>query len=154
MDMWITRKREFSHIPTAQQQQLFLTKFDGRPHARCGGLVGPCYGQARIYLKEPLRGKNMAAYVIYNRLEVTDQEALDEYRSKVGAVMANFGGRVIARDTEPRVLEGEWSGVQQLIIEFPDMDALDRWYNSDEYRPLLEMRRGATRGNVITVNGV
>ena len=96
----------------------------------------------------------MAAYVIYNLLEVTDQDAIDEYRSKVGAVMADFGGRVVARDTEPRVLKGEWSGLRQLIIEFPDMDALERWHNSDEYRPLLEMRRGAARGNVITVNGV
>jgi len=30
--MWITRKRELPHIPTAQQQQLFLTKFDGIPN--------------------------------------------------------------------------------------------------------------------------
>ncbi len=96
----------------------------------------------------------MAADVIYNLLEVTDQDAIDEYRSKVGAVMADFGGRVVARDTEPRVLEGEWSGVRQLIIEFPDMDAVERWHKSDDYKPLLEMRLGATRGNLVAVNGV
>ncbi len=32
LDMWITRCREFSHIPTAQQQP-FLTKSDGKPSA-------------------------------------------------------------------------------------------------------------------------
>ncbi len=96
----------------------------------------------------------MAAYVIYNPLEITDPDAIEEYRSKVRAVMANFGGRVIALDTEPKVLEGEWSGIRNVIIEFPDMDAVERWYNSDDYKPLLEMRLGASRGNLIAVNGV
>ena len=41
-----------------------------------------------------------------------------------------------------------------MVIEFPDMDALERWYNSDDYKPLLEIRLRAARGNAIAVNGV
>ncbi len=96
----------------------------------------------------------MAAYVIYNRLEDTDPDAIEEYRSKVRAVMAEFGGRIIALSAEPTVFEGEWSGTVSVIIEFPDMDAVERWYNSDEYRPLREMRLGASRGNLVALNGV
>ncbi len=95
----------------------------------------------------------MAAYVIYNQLEVTDQVAFDEYRSKVRSVLADFGAQVLAADSEPKVLEGEWTGTRYVVIEFPDMDAIERWHDSDEYKPLLEMRLGATRGNIIAVNG-
>ena len=96
----------------------------------------------------------MAAYVIYNLLEVTDADAHAAYRSKVRPVMANYGARVLASDTDAQVLEGEWSGVRNVIIEFPDMDAVERWHKSDDYKPLLDMRLGAARGNLVALNGV
>ncbi len=73
---------------------------------------------------------------------------------RVRALLAGFDARVIAADPEAKVLEGEWSGVRTMIIEFPDMDAIERWHKSDDYKPLLDMRLGATRGNLIAVNGV
>ena len=96
----------------------------------------------------------MVAYVIYNQLEVTDQEALDEYRATVRPVMDKYGARVLAVGTDAKVFEGEWSGVRTIIIEFPDMESIERWHTSDDYKPLLEMRLGATRGNLIAVTGV
>ena len=96
----------------------------------------------------------MVAYVIYNQLEVTDQEALDEYRATVRPVMDKYGARVLAVGTDAQVLEGEWSGVRAMIIEFPDIYAIEHWHMSDDYKPLLEMRLGATRGNLIAVNGI
>ena len=49
----------------------------------------------------------------------------------------------------------EWRGIRNGIIEFPDMDAVERFYNSDDYKPLLDTRLGATRGgNVIAMNGI
>ncbi len=41
-----------------------------------------------------------------------------------------------------------------MVIEFPEMDAFERWHNSDDYKPLLAMRLRAARGNAIAVNGV
>ncbi len=96
----------------------------------------------------------MSAYVIYNLLEVTDPDALAEYRANFRPVMDKYDARVLAGEPEPKVLEGEWGGVRTMIIEFPDMDALERWHNSDDYKPLLNMRLGASRGNMIAVNGV
>ena len=96
----------------------------------------------------------MAAYMIYNQLEITDPDMWREYRSKAGSGMAEYGARILAFESETKVLEGEWAGVHNVIIEFPDMDALERWYNSDDYKPLLEMRLRAARGNTIAVNGV
>ena len=96
----------------------------------------------------------MAAYVIYTQLEVTDQEALDEYRATVMPVMEKYGARVLAGGKDAKVFEGEWSGIGTFIIEFPDMDSIERWHTADDYKPLLEMRLGATRGNLIAVPGL
>jgi uncharacterized protein (DUF1330 family) len=96
----------------------------------------------------------MAAYVIYHRLEVADPEAWEQYRSKIRGLLADFGGRVIAAEPEPKVLEGERTGTRNVAIEFPDMEAVQRWHSSDEYKPLKDLRLGAARGNVIAVNGV
>ncbi len=96
----------------------------------------------------------MAAYVLYNQLEVTDQDAWAEYGSKIRAQMADYGGRILAAEANPKVLEGEWGGTRNVIAEFADMEMLERWYNSDDYKPLLEMRLGASLGNLIAVNGV
>ncbi len=43
VDMWITRWREFPHIPTAQQQPKFLQKSDGRPITVLQGLAKRAY---------------------------------------------------------------------------------------------------------------
>lgn len=96
----------------------------------------------------------MSAYVIYHQIEVTDPDKFAAYRSKIREVLARFGGRVIASDPQPKTLEGEWSGTRNVIIEFPDMAAIERWHHSDEYKPFLTLRRSATRGNVIAVNGL
>ena len=31
-----------------------------------------------------------------------------------------------------------------MIIEFPDMDALNSWYNAPEYQPLIALRKACT----------
>jgi uncharacterized protein (DUF1330 family) len=44
-----------------------------------------------------------------------------------------------------------------VIIEFPDMSALEAWYNSAEYRPLMTMRQSAVdidKETLITLEGV
>ena len=96
----------------------------------------------------------MVAHVIYNQLEVTDQGAMDAYRATVRPVMDKYGARVLAVGIDAQVLEGEWGGVRTMIIEFPDRDAIERWHNSADYKPLLEMRLAATSGNLIALNGV
>ena len=96
----------------------------------------------------------MAAYAILNLLEITDPDGWQKYRIKIQPVLAEFGARVIAADPKFKLLEGEWNGVSNVIIEFPDLDTADRFYNSEEYKPLLDMRLETTRGNLIVLGGI
>ena len=39
---------------------------------------------------------------------------------------------------------GHWKPERVVIIEFPDMDSLNRWYNAPEYKPLIALRKACT----------
>jgi uncharacterized protein (DUF1330 family) len=96
----------------------------------------------------------MPAYVIAYMTEARDQEALAEYRRRTTDVVAAHGGRFIVRGGAHETLEGEWNAVRLVVIEFPDADAARRWYESDAYAPLRELRRGASDTDIVLVEGV
>ena len=41
-----------------------------------------------------------------------------------------------------------------VIIEFPDLEAAKGWYESDDYAPLRELRRSASKTDIFVVEGV
>ena len=96
----------------------------------------------------------MPAYVIADVREAWDADALDEYRRRNTDAVANHGGRFVVRGGEQSLLEGEWESRRLVVIEFPDLAAARAWYDSDEYAPLKELRRGASTTNIMLVDGV
>ena len=95
----------------------------------------------------------MPAYVIAD-VEVKDPEHYPEYVRQVRATVEKFGGAFIARGGGCEVLEGKWKPHRVVIIQFPDMTALRRWYTSAEYAPLIELRQKYSEGSLIAVEGV
>ena len=96
----------------------------------------------------------MPAYVIASVTEARDQDKLVEYRERNTGVVAAHGGRFVARGGPHEILEGDYSPVRVVIIEFPDMDAARGWYQSDDYAPLRELRRSASDTDIIVVEGM
>jgi uncharacterized protein (DUF1330 family) len=95
----------------------------------------------------------MAAYVIAD-ITVQDAELYEEYRLRVPAVIEKYGGRYLLRGGAFEVFEGEWRPSRLIVLEFPDMDALQRWYQSADYQALLSIRQRAARSNLIAADGV
>jgi len=86
----------------------------------------------------------MAAYLIAEHV-VTDAVKFDEYRIKVGPMIAKHGGRYLTRGGSHKMPEGgHWKPERVVIIEFPDMNALNAWYTSAEYQPLIALRKQCT----------
>ncbi len=96
----------------------------------------------------------MPAYVIADVREVRDLDALLEYRARNTDAVANHGGRFVVRGGEATVLEGEWDTRRMVVIEFPDAPAARAWWDSEEYAPLKELRRGASDTNIVLLEGV
>lgn len=95
----------------------------------------------------------MPAYLIAEHT-ITDAAKFDEYRIKVGPMIAKHGGRYITKGHEQVEKDNAvWQPGRVVIVEFPDMAALNAWYSSDEYKPLIALRRAASKDVLITLNG-
>jgi len=94
----------------------------------------------------------MAAYVIAE-VEVTDPAAYEEYRKKVPATIAQYGGKYLARGGATETKEGGWAPERLVVLEFPSMEQARRWYHSPEYAPALALRIRAARSKLLLVEG-
>jgi len=98
----------------------------------------------------------MPAYLIVEHI-ITDEAKFEEYRTKAGPMIAKYGGRYLTKGGSHKFPEGgPWKPERVVIIEFPDMDSLDRWYNAPEYQPLITLRKECTSDldMLITLEGV
>lgn len=95
----------------------------------------------------------MPAYLIAEHL-ITDPVRFEEYRSKVAPMIERFGGRYLTKGGSHKVLDGNWKPTRVVIIEFADMAALQAWYESPEYQPLIALRRGAGTDVLMSIDGV
>ena len=92
----------------------------------------------------------MPAYVV-GLHQITDPEKFAEYRTKIGPMVARYGGRYLTRGENLRMPEGGcWAPERVVVIEFPDMAAIDAWYTSPEYQPLIELRKACQSSNDMT----
>jgi len=95
----------------------------------------------------------MAAYLIGN-IEVTDPAAYEDYKKGVAATVAAYGGRSLARaGAMMEVMEGDWVPKRLVILEFPSVAQLKAWYNSPEYKPLLEIRLRSAKSSLVMIEG-
>jgi uncharacterized protein (DUF1330 family) len=86
----------------------------------------------------------MPAYVIAEH-KITDPSKFEEYRVKVGPMMAKYGGRYLTTGNNLKMPEGgHWTPERVVIIEFPDMASINAWYTSLEYQPLIALRKSCT----------
>lgn len=94
----------------------------------------------------------MAAYLMVE-VETTDEALMAEYRKHTPGLVARFGGRFIVRGGKTRTLEGSWTPSRVVVIEFPDFAAAERFYESADYKPVLDMRLRAGKSKAILVDG-
>ena len=94
----------------------------------------------------------MPAYVIA-RVQVADAEKYREYTKVTPGVIAQYGGRFVARASQVVTLEGPEETHRIVILEFPSMAAAKAWYSSPEYQEARRLRLGCATGTLIAVGG-
>lgn len=95
----------------------------------------------------------MAAYVIVET-DVTDPERYERYRAAATEAVVAAGGRYVARGGALDVLEGDWEPSRLVVLEFDDLAAARRWYDSEGYRQARQLREGAARLRMVAVQGL
>lgn len=94
----------------------------------------------------------MAAYLIAN-ITVNDPVRFAQYRDLVAPMIAPHGGRYLIRGGAVTVVEGAPGFDRVVVLEYPSMDALKRFYSSEDYAPLIALRQSCTISNVALVEG-
>lgn len=94
----------------------------------------------------------MTAYIIA-RVNVTDPDKYEGYKALSPAAIAAYGGRYLVRGGPIQTLEGEPESRRVVVLEFPTMEAAEKFYNSSEYGAAREKRRGAAEFQLILVEG-
>ena len=95
----------------------------------------------------------MPAYVIVET-DVTDPEQYEQYKAESPAAIAAGGGRFLVRGGELAVLEGDWQPSRIVVLEFDDLAAAKRWYESEAYQEAKKLRAGAASFRAVAVQGV
>ena len=94
----------------------------------------------------------MPAYVIVET-QVTDPGRYEQYKAAASATVTAGGGRYLVRGGEFAVLEGDWQPSRLVLLEFADLAAAKRWYESQGYQKVKQLRVGAAQLRVVAVQG-
>jgi len=95
----------------------------------------------------------MPAYLIVET-DITDPEQYEQYKAASPGAIAAHGGRFVVRGGETAVLEGDWNPKRLVVVEFDDLEAAKRFYDSPEYQAAMKLREGAARLNMVAVEGI
>ena len=91
----------------------------------------------------------MPAYCLFDIRAVHDQEAMARYIARVPACVAAHGGEYLFVGGPWQVVEGQWRPTHPVLIRFDDLEAANRWYESEDYRELKALRLGAVTSDAV-----
>ncbi|MEW6470791.1 MAG: DUF1330 domain-containing protein [Actinomycetota bacterium] len=95
----------------------------------------------------------MSACVI-GAVHVTDPAGIQEYAEKVGATVDKYGGHDEVRGKVVEVLEGDLNPHMTAVIAFETVDDARRWYESEEYSAVKEVRQRSARTDLLLLQSV
>ena len=95
----------------------------------------------------------MPAYVIAD-ITVTDAELYPSYTALTPGTIEKYGGRFVIRGGAHETVEGDWRPGRLVMLEFDDMAAARRWYDSPEYTEARAIRQRAATGSMIILQGL
>ena len=95
----------------------------------------------------------MPAYWVA-RSRISDPVEYKKYTDRVPAIIAKYGGKVLARGGRYQIMEGPDKFHRFVVIEFPSFEQGVACFQSDEYNKAAAFRRGENILDPIVRDGV
>ncbi|MCF5710039.1 DUF1330 domain-containing protein [Pseudomonas syringae] len=95
----------------------------------------------------------MKAYWIAH-VDVTDPQQYSDYTQRAPAAFALFGGKFLARGGRSEALEGRATPQRTVVIEFESYEQAMACYRSPEYQHAMSHRQGASKADIVIVEGM
>ena len=94
----------------------------------------------------------------YYLLVDVDIHNIDEYKkylNKVKPMVEKFGGKYLIKGGKIDAKETDlWKPTRIVLVQFPNKISALNWYNSEEYRPLKNLRLNNANSNILFIEGV
>jgi uncharacterized protein (DUF1330 family) len=94
-------------------------------------------------MSEARPSPSISTACLVGHITVKDAALWAEYRSRVPATLAPWGGELLLRGKRFAVLAGEHRHTDVVVIRFPDRAALEGWHASAAYQALVPLRQQA-----------
>ncbi|MCK1753978.1 DUF1330 domain-containing protein [Bradyrhizobium sp. 137] len=94
----------------------------------------------------------MTVYAIA-QLKMTDRAAYDRYQERFFDVFKKYGGKLLAADEHPRVLDGAWLHDKIVMMSFPDEAAFLAFSNAPDYEEISRDRKAGAQATILLVKG-
>jgi uncharacterized protein (DUF1330 family) len=117
--------------------------------AVCAALLGGVRGSSAQQESRP-------AFVIVERTATTGEESIQKQYAKLAReILPKYGARYLARSQRNTLLEGDGSAPCCIaILQFPDVDAVRRWYDSAENQSAAKIRQSGAKFRIIAIEGL
>tara|TARA_B100000524_G_C23633923_1_gene364206 strand:- start:41 stop:331 length:291 start_codon:yes stop_codon:yes gene_type:complete len=96
----------------------------------------------------------MSAGYVIAQLKVKNPENYKEYVNKVTPIVKKFGGEFLVRNGEYKIFDGETDFPRIILLKFPSYERALQWYNSEEYKPVKQIRLDNAEGTNIIIRGL
>jgi uncharacterized protein (DUF1330 family) len=98
---------------------------------------------------EPL----MTVYAV-GQLKFTDRAAYERYAARFRGVLKQFGGRLLAADEQPEIIEGRWDRDKIVLLSFLNATAFHGFFESAQYREIAKDRKAGADTLLLLVHGI
>ena len=95
----------------------------------------------------------MSAYLIAN-VDIKDAEKIKEYLSSTPEILKKYTGRFLVRGGEIWIAEGDWNPARLVVVEFDTFKQAKEFWNSEDYKPLKDLRQKSAKTDMIIVEGI
>ena len=85
-------------------------------------------------------------------MRVHDKEGFEKFRQMAGPTIAYYGGKVLVREPNPDLREGNNLGLI-LVIEFKSIEVARKFYDSEKYQAAKAVRKLAVDTDLILAEG-
>jgi uncharacterized protein (DUF1330 family) len=97
-----------------------------------------------------------AGMVAYAIVEVDVHDIADYlvHQQQLAPLLYSAGARYLARGGELRYYEGDYELGRLMVVEFPSLEAMDEFYQSEAYQALRPQRDACSRSRIVAVEGL
>jgi len=96
----------------------------------------------------------MTVYVVVLIPKITDQKGYGRYGQGWMEIFSQYDGQILAATESPTVIEGDWPYTRTVLLSFPSVDAMNRWYRSPEYQVLVRHRHRSSTSQIAVLPGL